>query len=1065
MAADYKYDAFISYRHISPDKPVAERLQKLLEAYVPPKELRSGGAAQKLRLFRDETELPTSNDLGGDIKTALEQSRFLIVICSPALEQSKWCMQELDYFRSLHGNTNRQILTLLVNDPDQPPVFPEPLRYEPRLVTTEDGATSEVLEEIEPLAANVSAKTLPQSLKKLKTEFLRIAAPMLGCGYDDLYNREQRRRNKRRLTVSLAAAAVLAVAALLSTTALITISSQKTQIEADARELRRNNAELQLRESEMLESSGDLYGALEAVMQSLGDADDDVPASNGALAQAAALTGAYDPNIFTAVKKIDFSSRVTDLCLFNGGSRLAVVTSYGTTLWDTETGECIRSFTGSSVKLKFYRGRVVKKIKTEQFAKGWLTQVKVGSVPLYAMYQKTIGEEEKKGESAMYLFDQSREVVERISPKDGTALWSVPIEDVYASGNAVITEDGVLVESLTDFIVLDPDTGKTVASIDKQDLLKDSSYIFSDVFYCRDHLLLTNGKDGSRWLSVYRKEGNTFRYLYTQEMLGVGTSGHIAFLTREGSLFAAGYIFSGALDECTAFLQAYDLESGERKWGYDVITNTSEDPVLGFLEPSEGTLNTFPVVFAAIGDRFFAANAQTGTLLYNSLLPGGTEDLYYSENGFVFFESSEGVEYFCPLRNLKEGTDPLNMFRNRVFPSKLQKVSYENNLYAVTQGKGISVFLFRLMENDAKEAIYRRNEEDKESLSDIIFSADGSLAAISQLSPRELRIVSLDTKEVLQTISLGDASVKSIAFLGNDYIAAISYDAIRIYEISSGKAVQEYSKEDYDVSDGQADDVGEIIVEADNCLYAVSPGKEPALVFDIAAEREGVTNSYLGQFNVSPSGNRLFLYLNYSVDLQDSFNSYYEVWIYDRSEKTVTVLETDGNEQVISHADAYVWSEDETELYMLSDDTVWGYQCETGQQLCCAVPAVEAVDMIRIGDDLCLLNTEGRLVKIRAEGTELTELNSVSLTDNTVTGTGLSCILFSDGRLFVQYQTTGWMLDRESFEVVSRIDFFCGASEARNLVYTKYYDYLYAYPLLDETQIMARARDILQDAR
>ena len=141
MAAEYRYDAFISYRHISPDKPIAERLQKLLESYVPPKDLRSG--FRKMHLFRDETELPTSNDLGGDIKSALEQSRFLIVICSPALEKSKWCMQEIDYFRSLHGNTNRQILTLLVNDPDQPPVFPEPLRYEPRLIKTEDGAEKE----------------------------------------------------------------------------------------------------------------------------------------------------------------------------------------------------------------------------------------------------------------------------------------------------------------------------------------------------------------------------------------------------------------------------------------------------------------------------------------------------------------------------------------------------------------------------------------------------------------------------------------------------------------------------------------------------------------------------------------------------------------------------------------------------------------------------------------------------------------------------------------------------------------------------------------------------------
>ena len=115
----YKYDAFISYRHRTPDKPIAEQLQKLLEAYVPPQGLRKEGEKKKLHLFRDETELPTSSDLGGDIKRALEQSRFLVVICSPEYEKSKWCMEELRYFKELHGGSNRNILTMLAGDPDQ----------------------------------------------------------------------------------------------------------------------------------------------------------------------------------------------------------------------------------------------------------------------------------------------------------------------------------------------------------------------------------------------------------------------------------------------------------------------------------------------------------------------------------------------------------------------------------------------------------------------------------------------------------------------------------------------------------------------------------------------------------------------------------------------------------------------------------------------------------------------------------------------------------------------------------------------------------------------------------
>ena len=289
MEKQYKYDAFISYRHLSPDKPIAIRLQKLLETYTPPKgavgqvdqadaESQPGASGQngqpnpaarqnqpkprKLHLFRDESELPTSNDLGADIQSALEQSRFLVVICSPQFEKSKWCMQEVTYFKALHGGSNRNILPLLVDDPDHSPVFPDALRYETRQVTRPDGTVEEIQNEIEPLAANVSAKSLSQMLKRLKTEYLRIAAPLFGCGFDDLYRRDQRRRNRRRAALFGGVTAILGTAAVLSTSALVTISSQKRQIEADAAELLRNNQELWMRESKMLEKDGDLYGAL-----------------------------------------------------------------------------------------------------------------------------------------------------------------------------------------------------------------------------------------------------------------------------------------------------------------------------------------------------------------------------------------------------------------------------------------------------------------------------------------------------------------------------------------------------------------------------------------------------------------------------------------------------------------------------------------------------------------------------------------------------------------------------------------------------------------------------------
>ena len=74
-----RYKAFISYRHQPFDRKVAVTLQKHLETFHPPKQLEK---KEKWRVFRDETELPTSADLSQDIREALENSEYLIVICS-----------------------------------------------------------------------------------------------------------------------------------------------------------------------------------------------------------------------------------------------------------------------------------------------------------------------------------------------------------------------------------------------------------------------------------------------------------------------------------------------------------------------------------------------------------------------------------------------------------------------------------------------------------------------------------------------------------------------------------------------------------------------------------------------------------------------------------------------------------------------------------------------------------------------------------------------------------------------------------------------------------------------
>lgn len=200
---DYIYDAFISYRHMPLDKAVAERLQVLLENF------RLQKKAERLRIFRDQSELTTSNDLGGEIRKALLHSRYLIVVCSEYTKESAWCMEEIRLFKEAHQGSTRRILTLIISgEPSQ--VLPDSLRWEERPVTSASGPTSLQREYLEPLSADVRASTRRKSLHRLKVEFLRIAAPILDCGFDELFQRRQRRQRRNAIILFAGSLTLLA---------------------------------------------------------------------------------------------------------------------------------------------------------------------------------------------------------------------------------------------------------------------------------------------------------------------------------------------------------------------------------------------------------------------------------------------------------------------------------------------------------------------------------------------------------------------------------------------------------------------------------------------------------------------------------------------------------------------------------------------------------------------------------------------------------------------------------------------------------------------------------------
>ncbi len=212
MSNTQRYSAFISYRHMPRDRQWAVRIMSELEAYRTPKALREQAFPERIEhLFRDEDEIPASNDLSDQIRDALTRSNYLIVVCSPDTPGSRWVRREIELFQEM-GKGDRIIPLLIAGEPDDS--FPPELRRRRVSSFKDDGSSEHIWEEVEPIAADVRPRADERKSKTEHRALLRLAAALLGCRFDDLARRDEERR-KAQLRQQLGAAAALLSAACL----------------------------------------------------------------------------------------------------------------------------------------------------------------------------------------------------------------------------------------------------------------------------------------------------------------------------------------------------------------------------------------------------------------------------------------------------------------------------------------------------------------------------------------------------------------------------------------------------------------------------------------------------------------------------------------------------------------------------------------------------------------------------------------------------------------------------------------------------------------------------------
>ncbi len=235
------YNAFISYRHAEADIRVAEAIEKGLEQFHVPGKIRQKTGIKRInRIFRDKDELPLTSDLTAEISNALENSDYLIVICSTNTRESLWVPREIEFF--LRNHTRKQILTVLV-DGEPTDTIPEVLLSEKKTVKDFYGNEQEIEVPIEPLSCDY--RMPPKKAKK--EELPRLASSLLGCSYAELMNR-RRQYKIRQLSIIFSAMLLVAIGF-----GAYMFYSRKTIIES-RKALVESNEKLVQSQQELLES-------------------------------------------------------------------------------------------------------------------------------------------------------------------------------------------------------------------------------------------------------------------------------------------------------------------------------------------------------------------------------------------------------------------------------------------------------------------------------------------------------------------------------------------------------------------------------------------------------------------------------------------------------------------------------------------------------------------------------------------------------------------------------------------------------------------------------------------
>ncbi|MCQ2519856.1 MAG: toll/interleukin-1 receptor domain-containing protein [Lachnospiraceae bacterium] len=720
-----RYDAFISYRHSELDMFVAKKVHKGLETFKVPRAVQKKSGKKTIkRVFRDQEELPIGSDLNNNISSALENSEYLLVICSPRTKDSYWVEKEISSFIEMHGRNN--ILAILIEG--------EPDESFPTLLLTDENGNP-----VEPLAADVRGKDKKEVNKKLKTEIVRLAAPLLNCSYDDLKQRHKERRMKKAIAFVSVVGAIIAA---LGISFGLYNANMARQIQENFTEKQISQAKYLSEVSDGLLSIGDRRAATLVALSALPESGSDRPYVTEAEAALVHSVYAYEDDTYLNhdvvyphdLPVLDMRANVDGTLLTSYDSK------YTTYVWDTDTNKQILKIDNILNRNGYYD---------------------------YIIYANVIDNKLViVTKEHLYVYSLENEL-----------LYLMDLD--YANYAEAYLPDSVLaIVAIDRLSFFDVSKLNVISSFDKEDnSFTGGCYFSSNGNYFVTGTIASESKDsGSYCLCDLKK--NTIEYIVTSK----DSIAEVAVYDNKDSValtYSSADTFNVSLDDFEYILDYNCDKDADKNWSYPVVLSFMErQDTSTILKVAQKDNTTFLVLSA--GNSLYSFNNETGMPIYKTSVGNKISSYWITGNGTAIIAATIGGDINIINSSTGENYDNNTIDSNISIRDAIicnghvaLRSRYDSNLTIMSYPTAA----FQLSEKD--------NEKRYEK---IYVSPDGNtLAYINKSNGFTVDFYSAETEELISEFDFPDKNYYYYDFRDNNVFVAIDqFGIFTTFSISDG---------------------------------------------------------------------------------------------------------------------------------------------------------------------------------------------------------------------------------------------------------------------------------------